>query len=335
MSELSIPVATMVGAELSHDSIKTLSDSYREFCEDDEAYETTIAPINIDPEPYANGTKKTRPILKKYAQALLDKIILDQQLEAEAEAQRDANLTPQQVKADMKHYVSICEKKIAQQQEQCDALQKQVDQCDALQKQVDQLSEIVRCMVTYPHLQDIYNTEYKPQSSGLFYNGIGGTNSRLLAHCAMLDTNSLDYFIEQGVEIESEKYSALHYAIYSKNIKNVKKLLDVGANVNQESYLYVEGSHKLFIMPNGSKECRNGNYREEKRCGTPLEVASMIGSLEIVKLLIEKGATIGDPIYEYRSNKPFQTGYKVPNGPDGDLVAGYLQTHGSKPVTRI
>jgi len=30
MSELSIPVATMVGAELSHDSIKTLSDSYRE-----------------------------------------------------------------------------------------------------------------------------------------------------------------------------------------------------------------------------------------------------------------------------------------------------------------
>jgi len=325
MSELSIPVATMVGAELSHDSIKTLSDTYREFCEDDEEYENSISPIEQDPEPYANGTKKTRPILKKYAQALLDKIILDQQLEAQAEAQRDVHLTPQQVKADMKIYVSICEKKIAKQQEQC----------DALQKQVEQLSEIVRCMVTYPHLQDIYNTEYKSQSSGLFYNGIGGKDSRLLAHCAMLDTNSLDYFIEQGVEIESEKYSALHYAIYSKNIKNVKKLLDVGANVNQESYLYVEGSHKLFIMPYGPKTCGNGNYREDKRCGTPLEVASMIGSLEIVKLLIEKGATIGDPIYEYRSNQPFQKGYKVPNGPEGDLVAGYLQTHGSKPVTRF
>ena len=317
MSELSIPVATMVGAELTHDSIKTLSDSYREFCEDDEEYENSISPIEQDPEPYANGTKKTRPILKKYAQALLDKIILDQQLEAEAEAQRDANLTPQQVKADMKHYVSICEKKIAQQQEQCDALQKQVDQCDALQKQVDQLSEIVRCMVTYPHLQDIYNTEYKPQSSGLFYNGIGGTNSRLLAHCAMLDTNSLDYFIEQCVEIESNNYSVLHYAIYAKNIKNVKKLLDYGSNVNQKSYLYVEGSHKLYGV------CEHGSRRTYGKQGTPLEVASMIGSLEMVKFLHEKGATIGD------------TGYHVPNGPEGDLVAGYLQTYGSKPVTRF
>jgi hypothetical protein len=326
MSELSIPVATLVGAEMTQhticESIKSLRDSYREFCEEDEFVETII-PIEQDPEPYANGTKKTRPILKKYAQALLDKIIFDQQLEAEAEAQRDANLTPQQVKADMKRYVSICEKKIAKQQEQC----------DALQKQVEQLSEIVRCIVTYPHLQDLYNSEYKPQSSGLFYDGIGGTNSRLLAHCSMLDTNSLDYFIEQGVEIESEKYSALHYAIYAKNIKNVKKLLDSGANVNQNSYLYVEGSHKLFIMPNGSKQC--GNYTEVKRCGTPLEVASMIGSLEIVKLLIEKGATIGDPIYEYRNGQPYKTGYKVPNGPEGDLVAGYLQTHGSSPVTRF
>jgi len=49
----------------------------------------------------------------------------------------------------------------------------------------------------------------------------------------------------------------------------------------------------------------------------------MIGSLEMVKFLHEKGATIGD------------TGYHAPNGPEGDLVAGYLQTHWSKPVTRF
>jgi len=317
MSELSIPVATIVGAELSHDSIKTLSDSYREFCEDDEAYETTIAPINLDPEPYANGTKKTRPILKKYAQALLDKIILDQQLEAETEAQRDVHLTPQQVKADMKHYVSICEKKIAQQQEQCDALQKQVDQCDALQKQVEQLMDVVKVLVTYPHFHDIKSAITMDVHNKPDLTKLGGTNSRLLAHCAMLDTNSLDYFIEQGVEIESEKYSALHYAIYAKNIKNVKKLLDSGANVNQDSYLYVEGSHKLYGV------CEHGPRRTYGKQGTPLEVASMIGSLEMVKFLHEKGATIGD------------TGYHVPNGPEGDLVAGYLQTHGSKPVTRF
>jgi len=70
MTEVSIPVATMIAVENAKevtlkqqhsnicDSIDTLRDSYREFCEDDE-YETTIAPINHDPEPYANGTKKT------------------------------------------------------------------------------------------------------------------------------------------------------------------------------------------------------------------------------------------------------------------------------------
>ena len=54
-----------------------------------------------------------------------------------------------------------------------------------------------------------------------------------------------------------------------------------------------------------------------------LEIAANNGSLEMVKFLHEKGAKIGD------------TQYHVPTGPEGDLVAGYLQTHGSKPVTRF
>ena len=47
------------------------------------------------------------------------------------------------------------------------------------------------------------------------------------------------------------------------------------------------------------------------------------GSLEMVKFLHEKGAKIGDTIYH------------TPNGTEGDLVAGYLQTHGSAPVVRF
>ena len=289
MSEVSIPVATMVGAELSHDSIKTLSDSYREFCEDDEEYENSISPIEQDPEPYANGTKKTRPILKKYAQALLDKIILDQQLEAEAEAQRDVNLTPQQVKADMKIYVSSCEKKIAQQQEQC----------DALQKQVDQLSEIVRCMVTW--------------SDESFIS--------LLSHVSTTETTSMDYFISHlkreepnATPVYGHIISSIHYAIYSKKIENVKKLLDAGVNINLRGHLFKNGSH---IYKN-----TDAIYRPDSLY-SPLEIASYIGSLEIVKLLIEQCATIANNVF------------KVPNGPEGDLVAGYLQTHGSKPVTRF
>ena len=56
---------------------------------------------------------------------------------------------------------------------------------------------------------------------------------------------------------------------------------------------------------------------------TPLEIASSIGSLELVKFLLSNGAKIGD------------NEYLVPNGNVGDLVAGCLQTHGSKPVVRF
>lgn len=324
-----LPIATIVADETTTtndykdicEKVKHIRDQVSEFYETEAEFSEAIGPIEQDPQSFTSG----KPILKKYAHALLEKMEHERQMEAEEEAK---HLTPQQVKADLKHYVSTCEKKIVQQQEQC----------DALQKQVEQLMDVVKVLVTYPHLQDVHNSQAKLHHTHLFYDGIGGKKSRLLSHCAMMDTNMLDYFIDQDVEIESEHYSALHYAIYAKHINNVKKILDAGANVNHESYLYIDGSHKLFTMPRGSKEVHRGapgNYIEEKRCGTPLEVASLVGSLEIVKLLIEKGATIREPIWEYRSNGPYQPGYKVPNGPEGDLVAGYLQTHGSKPVTRF
>jgi len=338
MSEVSIPVATMVGAELSHDSIKTLSDSYREFCEDDEEYENSISPIEQDPEPYANGTKKTRPILKKYAQALLDKIILDQQLEAQAEAQRDVNLTPQQVKADMKIYVSSCEKKIAQQQEQC----------DALQKQVEQLTDVIKCLVTHPMFDCDFTRDAGPRQNTRFIgkNGHGDIirceasimRARtivapmrepisLLTHSIEKNMpNVQDFLLEQDIQCDGKiilenvndpqfkikELSSLHFAVYKNDLECVKKLLMCGSNINAMSILI---KHKMSY----TKE----EIEEIKTPTTVLCIATKNCSLEMVKFLHEKGATIGD------------TQYHVPTGPEGDLVAGYLQTHGSKPVTRF
>ena len=57
MAELSIPVATIVGAEMVQDAslnqkhsticetIKSLRDSYMEFCEDEDEFIETIVPI--------------------------------------------------------------------------------------------------------------------------------------------------------------------------------------------------------------------------------------------------------------------------------------------------
>ena len=300
-AELSLPIATLVASEMVDErhsniceKIKLMREQVSDFYESESEFNQAIGPIEKDPQSFTSG----KPILKKYANLLLEKVDIECRMEAEEEAKRDINLTPQQLKADVKHYVAVCEKKIVKQQELC----------DSLQKQVVQLSEVVRCLVTYPHLQN--TIEYNP-STGL--NEIpGGKKSRLLAYCAMLDTDALDYFIGQGVEIESENYSALHYAVYAKNITNVKKLLDAGAKVNHNSYLYINGMHKL-TDPTGAK-----------RAVPPLEIASMVGSLELVKLLIEKGANIGTSVV-----------YRVPKGPECDLVAGYLQTHGSKPVERF
>ena len=308
MAELSIPVATLVGAEMTqhpiYETIKALRDSYREFCEEDEFVET-IVPIEQDPEPYANGTKKTRPILKKYAQALLDKLQLDQQLEAEA--QRDIHLTPQQVKADVKRYVSICEKKMAQQQEQC----------DALQKQVDQLMDVVKCIVTHP----MYDTNFASDTVQIYNKYTGNTKWEHKRQPISLLTFSIeknmpkvqDFLLEQGVQCDGKirstngterLVSSLHYACYKNDMDCVEKMLATGTDINSKSVLIK-------------------NQINSYKVSSVLEIAANNGSLEMVKYLVKKGAKIGD------------TQYWVPNGPEGDLVAGYLQTHGSKPVTRF
>ena len=81
MADLSVPVATLIGDSMVEslksqyddicEKIKTLRDNYMDFCEDETEFNNAMNPIEEDPEPYSDGTIKTRPILKKYACALL------------------------------------------------------------------------------------------------------------------------------------------------------------------------------------------------------------------------------------------------------------------------
>ncbi len=147
--EISVPIAIIVGGSMTIDTlkqehselleqIKTHREHCGEFFDNEDELQDTLEPIEQDAESYVNGTIKTRPILKKYATYLCDKMDLESRIDASAEALRDVDLTPQQVKADMKHYVSLCEKKIASQQ----AL------CEQLQEQVKQLTETVSLLAT-------------------------------------------------------------------------------------------------------------------------------------------------------------------------------------------
>jgi len=329
---ISLPIATVVGGDLIVDSlkhehgvllesIKVQRENYGGFCEDEDELNETLMPIEQDPEPYANGSIKTRPILKKYALSLCEKLDLELRMDASAEALRDVGLTPQQVKADMKHYVSLCEKKIASQQ----AL------CEQLQEQVKQLTDVVKCIVTHPTFDNDY-----VRDGGASTNNLGELVIMPNRIPMSLLTNSIDknmpnvqdFLLEQGLPCEGrillegntssgwneniKVISSLHYACYKNNMTSVKKMLNYCSDINVKS---------VVIPPH-----MNYTKTEIKKICTPislLEIATKNGSLEMVKFLHEKGAKIGD------------TKYHVPNGSEGDLVAGYLQTHGSAPVVRF
>jgi hypothetical protein len=329
---ISLPIATVVGGDLIVDSlkhehgvllesIKIQRENYGGFCEDEDELNETLMPIEQDPEPYANGSIKTRPILKKYALSLCEKLDLELRMDASVEALRDVDLTPQQVKADMKHYVSLCEKKIASQQ----AL------CEQLQEQVKQLTDVVKCIVTHPTFDNDY-----VRDGGASTNNLGELVIMPKRSPMSLLTNSIDknmpnvqdFLLEQGLPCDgrilldvrpgdrwNEKIkviSSLHYACYKNNMTSVKKMLNYCSDINVKS---------VVIPPH-----MNYTSAEINKICTPislLEIATKNGSLEMVKFLHEKGAKIGD------------TKYHVPNGSEGDLVAGYLQTHGSAPVVRF
>ena len=96
------------------------------------------------------------------------------------------------------------------------------------------------------------------------------------------------------------------------NMTSVKKMLNYCSDINVKS---------VVIPPH-----INYTKIEINKICTPislLEIATKNGSLEMVKFLHEKGAKIGD------------TKYHVPNGTEGELVAGYLHAHGWAPVVRF
>tara|TARA_B110000967_G_C18772384_1_gene503814 strand:- start:19 stop:1089 length:1071 start_codon:yes stop_codon:yes gene_type:complete len=345
---MELPIATIVGGTITLESlkqehatllenIKIQRETYGEFCEDEQELNDTLGPIEEKPEPYSNGTIKTRPILKKYAMSLCEKLDLDLRIEIAEEALRDVDLSPQQVKADMKHYVAICEKKIASQKELC----------EQLQEQVKQLMDTI-ALVASP------NKGISPLAMAMHKN-LTSVESLLLnssVHCMAendilfaTSTSSMETLLRWGANIDWSIGSCLWLA--GRNTDGEVNMYDGVRNGIPQS-IVLDKNNKHFIPlkvcditllnfgPYTTTEILSVGHIFLNRTNqstyngpstpyqvTPLKIASLRSSLEMVKFLHEKGATIGD------------TQYHVPNGTEGDLVAGYLQTHGSKPVIRF
>ena len=184
---MELPIATIVGGDVTLqslkqdygillESIKIQRENYGEFCEHEQELNDTLGPIEKDPEPYSNDTIKTRPILKKYAMCLCEKLDFELRIEALEEELRDVDLTPQEVKADMKRYITICEKKIASQKELCEQLHEQVKQLTDVNKVIisdmknliDVVSDIFENMGQNPRTHGpTFRNKVQPQISEL------------------------------------------------------------------------------------------------------------------------------------------------------------------------
>lgn len=250
--DISIPIAQAIGTKsacaeepclldtLKHsyielcETIKLHRENYGDFCEDEEELERSLGPIEKDPEPYSNGTIKTRPILKKYAKAMCEKLELKSRMESTEEMMRDVDLTPQQVKLDMKRYVSLSEKKIASQQ-----------------KQIDELNEKMNQMI-----QAITFIASPWQAAG----------GSVLSTAMMLNLTSIEEMLLENNINGFNDWDILH----ATSIKSIEKLHSYGVDINYSS----PGSIGMPGMPGGKIMLRGIQLDETQKYYIQVKISS-------------------------------------------------------------
>jgi hypothetical protein len=258
-------------------------------------------------------------------------------MDASVEALRDVDLTPQQVKADMKHYVSLCEKKIASQQKEIDYMLHKMNQmCQAISllaspdRGVSMLAlsmnknwTSVESLLLENHDNGFHDNDILFAASVESISKLAGVN---LNHQTVMEfgfpyglPSSALYYGGIPLDSSTKYYIPLKY----KNLT----ILEIGPFTPVEITIV----HTIF----GKSLCNgNGNAVTEPNKPynvTALRIAALRASLDMVKLLHEMGAKI---VTQHPHSQTDHI-YHVPNGSEGDLVAGYLQTHGSAPVVRF
>ncbi|KAJ8613009.1 hypothetical protein CTAYLR_004050 [Chrysophaeum taylorii] len=262
-----------------------------------------------------------KPFVRKLAAALEAVCVAENEAQIAEEAVADINLTPGEVKAMMLLQLKTQESVFAAERNALRAAN------EKLQVRLDALEHIVEALVTHPRFGPIETTNFGVAGGNpprVLWNNLNkfDTSIPLLEHAVLAgQKKAVEYLLTLGItpkrcqaswcprtkDSTVEKANALHYASQRGDSVMLGLLLD---NCD-EGLINQKGAIKTM------------ENRHEGTQLTPLFVAARAASLPCVQLLVERGAETHKDMYE------------VPEGREGDLVAGFLQTHGSKSVRRF
>ena len=272
-----------------------------------------------------------KPFVRELALAVATKNKAERALSLAEEAVRDVDLTPGQLKAEMRQRLDEQERAFARERDELRA------ENAGLRERLDALEAVVAAVVALPQLGPNLrmstnmahggrSDNFVPLLNHAVDSGQSGAVQKLLAlglkpapcefqfNVIHFSGSSRINEITLGV---TSKFSALHHAAWKGDAVTAELLLDNGARPHIELNATVDVAQRRVFQHLFDANAANNLYDV-----TPLQVAANVASLPVVELLVARGA------------KTHEHQFLVPNGADGDLVAGFLQTRGSKPVKR-
>ena len=313
---------------IAENELARLKENYSDFFDHDQELDDLLGKIESDPNSYLaprreEGDKKVQPFVKKLALALQAQKEAQRSLEASEIAVRDINLTPGEIKA-------MFQEKMKEQDATIRNMEKRIEVLESVLVSVVTSPQFSSCFKSYTRLDDSFDS-----------------NTSLMNHASSRKQGDVvDFLLKHGVRAtcmarhvaddNSDRYydtpfkhdSPLNIAVLVGDIIGVTKLIENGADVDEIvpfSPAFLDSGYLETITDFEKIKNQLKSKLKNVSCHSPLQVAAIVAELNVVELLVLK----------YEAKGVASHDFYVPNGPKGDLVAGFLQTRGSKPVRRF
>ena len=306
---------------------------------DEDELSALIRSIEEDVEAHVASDK---PYVRKLALAIGSRSKAEQALAIAEEVARDVDLTPGQLKAEMRLRLDEQERTSAEMRLRLEE-QERTFACerDALRAENASLHErldVLEAIVGMGNISVASDVMFRAVDQG----NISVARFFLTNGVVAIDCGGKHSFFDGSAWIDSSASNTtlLHHAAWKGDVAMAEFLLDKGSMPHLElsAVVRAKGSYKQPCCPielnwpdnkDLIREYPSVNESNGRHCLqlAPLQLAAYAASLPMAELLLARGA------------KTHGHQFRVPNGADGDLVANFLYGAGgagSKPaITRV